>query len=58
MKLYIINKTHHSIAITLPKKLLEALNWVKGDRLEATLGKDRSIVLKKIESGVIKCEKA
>lgn len=49
MKLYIINKEHNSLAVTLPKRLVEALGWVRGDELEATLGKDRSIVLRKME---------
>ena len=49
MKLYIINKQHNSLAVTLPKKLLEALAWVQGNKINAELGKDRSIVLRKSE---------
>lgn len=49
MKIYIINKEHNSLAVTLPKRLLTALNWCKGDELEAMLGKDRSIILRKKE---------
>lgn len=49
MKLFIINKEHNSLAVTLPKRLLEAMSWKRGDELEAMLGKDKAIVLRKKE---------
>lgn len=49
MKLFRTNKDTESLAVTIPKKLYVCLGWQKGDKVEATLGKDRSIVIRKVE---------
>lgn len=49
MKLFVLNQKNNTLALVVPKKIHQALGWVKGDLMDISIGKDRSVVIRKKE---------